>query len=170
MVIFQPQILINFISIEACWWLFKILLAASLGRAPGSFPIVHICICLFRSELLEEVWNDEVKIPSSGKPSRWQRSKTGRWPPSPQIHQKYIYMWNNSYRTPTEHWQKTSVFPKGTDAPRRPTRRGGDKSKAEPQELGQQRREREISPSSQRSSGLNLHSQLDVPCICGIPE
>ena len=22
-------------------------------------------------------------------------------------------MWNNSYRTPTEHWQKTSDFPKG---------------------------------------------------------
>ena len=28
----------------------------------------------------------------------------------------------------------------------------------------------EISPSSLRSSGLNLHNQLDVPCICGIPE
>ena len=22
-------------------------------------------------------------------------------------------MWNNSYRTPTEHWEKTSDFPKG---------------------------------------------------------
>ena len=32
---------------------------------------------------------------------------------SPQIHQKYNYMWNNSYRTPTEHWQKTLDFPKG---------------------------------------------------------
>ena len=32
---------------------------------------------------------------------------------SPQIHQKYIYMWNNSHRTPTERWQKTSDFPKG---------------------------------------------------------
>ena len=28
----------------------------------------------------------------------------------------------------------------------------------------------EISPSSLRSSGLNLHNQLDVPCTCGIPE
>ena len=36
---------------------------------------------------------------------------------SPQIHQKYIYMWNNSYRTPTEHWQKTSDFPKGKKLP-----------------------------------------------------
>ena len=38
---------------------------------------------------------------------------TWRSPSSPQIHQKYIYMWNNSYRTPTEHWQKTSDFTKG---------------------------------------------------------
>ena len=35
-----------------------------------------------------------------------------RSPSSPQIHQKYIYMWNSSYRTPTEHWQNTSDFPK----------------------------------------------------------
>ena len=58
----------------------------------------------------------------------------------------------------------------GTDALRRPTRRGGAKSKAEPQELGKQRRDREISPSSLRSSRLNLHNHDDVPCICGIPE
>ena len=35
----------------------------------------------------------------------------------PQIHQKYIYLWNNSYRTPTEHWQKTSDLPKGKKLP-----------------------------------------------------
>ena len=40
-----------------------------------------------------------------------------RSPSSPQIHQKYIYMWNNSYRTPTECWQKTSVLPKGKKLP-----------------------------------------------------
>ena len=57
-----------------------------------------------------------------------------------------------------------------TDALRQPTHRGGAKPKAEPQKLCKQRREREISPSSLRSSGLNLHDQLDVPCICGIPE
>ena len=34
-----------------------------------------------------------------------------------QIHQKYIYTWNNSYRTPTECWQKTSDFPKGKKLP-----------------------------------------------------
>ena len=45
-------------------------------------------------------------------PSRWQRSKTWRSPSSPQIHQKYIYMWNNSYRTSIERRQKTSDFPK----------------------------------------------------------
>ena len=26
-------------------------------------------------------------------------------------------MWNNPYRTPTEHWQKTSDFPKGKKLP-----------------------------------------------------
>ena len=50
-----------------------------------------------------------------------------------------------------------------TDALRRPTGRGGSKSKAEPRELREQRREREIPPSSLRSSGLKLHKQLDVP-------
>ena len=35
----------------------------------------------------------------------------------PQIHQKYIYMWNSSNRTPTERWQKTSDFPKGKKLP-----------------------------------------------------
>ena len=49
---------------------------------------------------------------SWGGPSRWRRSKMWKSPSSPQIHQKYIYMWNNSCRTPTEHWQKTSDFPK----------------------------------------------------------
>ena len=52
-----------------------------------------------------------------GGPSRWWRSKMWRLPSSPQIHQKYIYMWNNSYRTPTERWQKTSDFPKGKELP-----------------------------------------------------
>ena len=52
---------------------------------------------------------------------------------------------------------------RGTDALRRPTCRGGSKSKAEPRELYKQRREREISPSSLRSSGIKLHKQLDVP-------
>ena len=51
-----------------------------------------------------------------------------------------------------------------TDALRRPTLRDRAKSKAESQELCEQRIEREISPSSLRSSGLNLHNQLDVPC------
>ena len=35
----------------------------------------------------------------------------------PKIHQKYVYMWNNSYRTPTECWQKTSDFQKGKKIP-----------------------------------------------------
>ena len=44
-------------------------------------------------------------------------SKTRRSPSSPQIYQKYIYMWNNSYRTPTECWQNTSDLPKGNKLP-----------------------------------------------------
>ena len=36
---------------------------------------------------------------------------------SPQIHQKYFYKWNSSYRTPTEHWQRTSDFTKGKRTP-----------------------------------------------------
>ena len=40
-----------------------------------------------------------------------------RSPSSPQIHQKYIYTWNCSYRTPTERWQKTSDIPKGKKLP-----------------------------------------------------
>ena len=55
-----------------------------------------------------------------GRPSRWRRSRRWRSPSSPQIHQKYIYMWNNSYRTPTECWQKTSDFPKGKKLPHVP--------------------------------------------------
>ena len=50
-------------------------------------------------------------------PSRWRRSKTWRSSSSPQMHQNYIYMWNNSYRTPAECWQKTSDFPKGKKIP-----------------------------------------------------
>ena len=38
-------------------------------------------------------------------------------PSSPQINQKYIYMWNTSYKTPTECWQKTSDLPKGKKHP-----------------------------------------------------
>ena len=59
-------------------------------------------------------------------PSRWQRIKMWRSPSSSQIHQKYIYMWNNSYRTPTERWQKTSDFSKGK---KRPTYLGRAKEK-----------------------------------------
>ena len=52
-----------------------------------------------------------------GGASRWRKSKMQRSPSSPQIHQKYIYLWNNSYRTPTECWQKTSDFSKGKKVP-----------------------------------------------------
>ena len=51
------------------------------------------------------------------RPSRWWKSKTWRSPSSPQIHQKYIYMWNNSYRTLTECRQKSSDLLKGKKFP-----------------------------------------------------
>ena len=38
------------------------------------------------------------------------------------MHQKYINMWNNSYRTPTECRQKTSDLPKGKNLPTYPGR------------------------------------------------
>ena len=52
-----------------------------------------------------------------GVASRWRKSKTRRSPSSPQIHQKRIYMWNSSYITPTERWQKNSDLPKGKKLP-----------------------------------------------------
>ena len=54
---------------------------------------------------------------TGGGASRWWKSKTWRSPSSPQIHQKYVYMRNNSYRTPSERWQKTSDLPKGKKLP-----------------------------------------------------
>ena len=48
---------------------------------------------------------------------RWWNSKMQRSPSSPQIHQKYIYTWNYSYRTHTECWQKMSDLPKGKKFP-----------------------------------------------------
>ena len=56
-----------------------------------------------------------------------------RSPCSPQIHQKYIYMWNCSYRTPTECWQKTSALLKGKKLP---TYLGRAKEKTETKEQG----------------------------------
>ena len=49
--------------------------------------------------------------------SRQWRSKIWISPSSTQIHQKYIYMRNSSYRTPTEPWQKNLDFQKGKKLP-----------------------------------------------------
>ena len=61
--------------------------------------------------------NEHLKPGRKGGASGWRKSKTWRSPSSPQIHQKCIYMWNNSYRTPTERWQKTSDLPKSKKLP-----------------------------------------------------
>ena len=85
---------------------------------PDGWPHLLMCFPGNKSRAWGEMCvtslNEEML---SGGPSRWRRGKTWRSPPSPQIHQKYIYMWNNSYRTPTEHWQKTSDLPKGKKLP-----------------------------------------------------
>ena len=57
-----------------------------------------------------------------------------------------------------------------TDALRRPTCRGGSKSKAEPRELCKQRREREISPSSLRSSIPNWSSLLILSSLLEVSD
>ena len=68
------------------------------------------------NDLVFRRWSQE----GLGGVSRWRKSKTRRSPSSPQIHQKYIYTWNNSYRTPTGRWQKTSDLPKGKKLPMLP--------------------------------------------------
>ena len=40
-------------------------------------------------------------------------SKMGRLLSSPQIHQKFIWIWDSSYRTTSEQQQKTLNFQKG---------------------------------------------------------
>ena len=108
-----------------------------------------------------------------------QAVATSRWPLLPQACPAFHY----NYRTPPSSRPEWARAPESaapltpsclsgwrTDARGWPTWRGGAKSKAEPQELCKQRREREISPCRLRSRALNLHIQPDVPCICGIPE
>ena len=73
----------------------------------------------------------ETEAQKGERTSRWRKGKMWRSPSSPQIHQKYIYMWNSSYRTPTEHWQKTSDLPKGKKLP---TYLGREKEKTETKE------------------------------------
>ena len=94
-------------------------------------------------------------------PSRWQRSKTWGSPSSPQIHQKYIYKWNNSYRTPTEHWQKTSDFPKGKKIP---TYLGGAKEKRKIQR--QKNRDRTCTSGRELWRRKRFHT-LGSPCTGG---
>ena len=74
-----------------------ILLEVGRGQIFENFPILPRADQLAGHK--EKLWV---------RPSRWWRSKMWRSSSSPQIYQKCIYMWNNSYRTPPERWQKTS--------------------------------------------------------------
>ena len=82
-------------------------MVAGTGKTLIRYP-THNCVY---SESIESLSRRK------GGASRWRKSKTRRSPSSPQIPQKYIYMWNNSCRTPTERWQKTSDLPKGKKLP-----------------------------------------------------
>ena len=53
----------------------------------------------------------KIKMAKEGT-FKMAEEKTWRLPSSSQIHQKYIYMWDNIYKTYTECWKKTSDFPK----------------------------------------------------------
>ena len=75
-------------------------------------------VCIYTVEYYSVIKKNDIL----GGASRWQKSKMWRSPSSPQIHQKYNYMWNNPYRTPTECWQKTSDLPKGKKLPTYPGR------------------------------------------------
>ena len=99
---FQPQ------SIHTCCLLEALFPQISPGVLPHQ---------LLRRKASSERSSMIALYKNIGRPSRWQRSRTCRSPSSAQIHQKYIYMWNNSYRTPTERWQKTPNFPKGKKLP-----------------------------------------------------
>ena len=71
----------------------------------------HLCIRTLEGT---QRGQGQSPCPQGGFEENFKKAeKTWRSPSSPQIHQKYIYMWNSSYRTPTECWQKTSDFPKG---------------------------------------------------------
>ena len=93
---------LSLISMELRPWDHKMALTGSTTEAQQS---------------LEQNIQTQMSKMARGRPSRWRKSKTWRSPSSPQIHQKYIYMWKNSYRTPTERWQKTSDLPKGKKLP-----------------------------------------------------
>ena len=90
---------------------------------------------------------------------------------------RYIKNTSACGTTPTEYplmLAEDLRLPKrwGTDALRRPTCRGRTRSRAEHQELRTKKRKGNYSqqPQEQHNQHNQLHNQLDVPCICGIPE
>ena len=91
-------------------------LSTKSGNLASCFQRPHRA---FGSDFLNmyQRFRKENKIINREEGARWQKNKTWRSPSSPQIHQKYIYTWNCSYRTPTEHWQKMSDLPKGKKLP-----------------------------------------------------
>ena len=93
----------------------------SLPNLQGLSSYIFVQITIQFKTAIEWVVSSTQSIEvSGGERRRWRKSKTRRSPSSPQIHQKYIYTWKCSYRTPTEHWQKTSDLPKSKKLPHVP--------------------------------------------------
>ena len=78
-------------------------------------PWIQMVFILEKSQ--QQLHIVDVKITLLGGTSRWWRSKTWRSPSSPQIHQKYIYLWNSSYRTPTECCRRPQTSQKARKSP-----------------------------------------------------
>ena len=66
--------------------------------------------------MFQEIIISDLKRTGRERARCW-KSKRWRSPSFPQIQYKYINMWNRSYRTPTERWQKKSDLPKGKKLP-----------------------------------------------------
>ena len=98
---------VKFQYICLCWITFSLLL--NLNENINQYicwlhlSTPHVGSFISCNHMLTKDINAQQKPLKVGRPSRWRRSKMWRSPSSPQIHQKYIYKWKTSYRTPT-YW------------------------------------------------------------------
>ena len=109
-----------------------------------------------------------------GEPGTPQAVATSSWPLPLQAHHAFHPSPSPpslSEPEPPNHCSCNLLLSGGRTEARGQSRcRGRVRFKPETQELCEQRREKEISPCNLRSSRLNLHNQLEVPCTCVITE
>ena len=144
-----------------------------------------VCKCRsLRTHLQEPVQHTTARVQWYGDnfPGRThggpQAVVMSRWPLPPQDHPAFqLWLPNHSLspasmskRTLISHCFNPLLCEHWTDTWRGLTCTGSAKTKAEPQEQCEQRKEREIFMCSIRSSRLNPHNQLDKTCISGITE